>query len=154
MNEKEVQAATFIEKSVSGTWRDFTASHDKLIIEAIKQAKGIVTLTEERIESIRQKVSLKLNPALDNMSQFYSDYREQMNAQLSAFVREELKKLIDLHMGEAGFQADEKNLEPLEPRNNVKELSQMVRTVVKDELKDQLSKFEKSTKLELSKVVG
>ena len=77
-----------------------------------------------------------------------------MNAQLSAFVREELKKLIDLHMGEAGFQADEKNLEPLEPRNNVKELSQMVRTVVKDELKDQLSNFEKSTKLELSKVVG
>ena len=74
-----------------------------------------MSLSEQDIESIRQLVTLKLGPILEDMSLHYSDYRQLVPSHLGAIVMDELKKLIDLHMSEVGFQVDEKRQELLEP---------------------------------------
>ena len=56
-----------MEKAVADVWKDFTISHEKLIAEVIKQVKGTMFLSEQDVETVRQKVILKLTPVIDDM---------------------------------------------------------------------------------------
>ena len=115
MDEKELQAHTFIAKAVASMWRDFTGSHEKLVGESVNEVKGTMSLTEQDVELLRQKAIARLTLIVDDMSQYFSDYRKLVTSHLGAIMKDELRKLLDTRMAQLGFDADEKKTELLEP---------------------------------------
>ena len=89
-------------------WRDFVNSHENLVIETVKQVKGTIVLSAQDVEAVWQKVLNKLNPITEDMSQHFSGYREQVTSHIGAMIKDELRKIIDLRMGELGFNLDER----------------------------------------------
>ena len=146
MNEKEALATTFIEKAVSEMWLDFDTSHEKLIAAAVTQVRKKLSLTEQEVEMVRQKVKVKLNAIMDDMQQHFSDYRELMTSHLAAILKDELKKVIDLSLNELGFRTDDKKEDLLEPVSKFTKQLQKIQV-----LSDDFEKFKLEKKVDFKK---
>ena len=125
MNEQEIQTGTFIQKVVADMWRDFVGSHEKLVAESVKQMsqKGTIVLSEQAVERVWPKVLGKLSPITEDMSEHFSEYRKQVTSRVGALIKAELKQIIDVRMGELGFDADEGDADLLEPVSKLQEVT-------------------------------
>ena len=124
-------------------WEDFAGSHEKLIGETVKHVKGAMILTEADVEHVRQKTVEKLTPIVNDMSQYFSDYRQLVTSHLSAIMSFELKKVIDARLKELGLPTGEKMLEPIGPRSKFEALESNIKAHINEKQNELETKLEK-----------